>query len=50
MPEKKRAAKTPPEEEWWKQNRLSLFTPSCQETMGQHIDKYLLPLSTETEN
>jgi integrase len=29
--------------EWWKQNRLSLFEPSCQETMGQHVDKYLLP-------
>jgi integrase len=28
---------------WWKQNRLSLFKPSCQGTMGQHIDKYLLP-------
>jgi Phage integrase, N-terminal SAM-like domain len=28
---------------WWKQNRLSLFKPSCQETMGQHIDKYLFP-------
>lgn len=31
------------EAEWWKQNRLSLFKPSCQETMEQHIDKYLLP-------
>jgi integrase len=31
------------EAEWWKQNRLSLFKPSCQETMGQHVDKYLLP-------
>jgi integrase len=31
------------EAEWWKQNRLSLFKPSCRETMGQHVDKYLLP-------
>ncbi len=31
------------EAEWWKENRLSLFKPSCQETMGGHIDKYLLP-------
>jgi integrase len=31
------------EAEWWKDNRLSLFKPSCQETMGGHIDKYLLP-------
>ena len=29
--------------EWWRENRLSLFKPSCQETMGGHIDKYLLP-------
>lgn len=28
---------------WWRQNKLSLFKPSCQETMGSHIDKYLLP-------
>lgn len=28
---------------WWKQNKLSLFKPSCQETMGSHLDKYLLP-------
>ncbi len=28
---------------WWRENRLSLFKPSCQETMGGHIDKYLLP-------
>src|ERR1700694_768432 len=31
------------EVEWWRENRLSLFKPSCQETMGGHIDKYLLP-------
>jgi len=31
------------EAEWWKENRLSLFKPSCQETMGSHVDKYLLP-------
>ena len=28
---------------WWKENRLSLFKPSCQETMGSHLDKYLIP-------
>src|SRR5579859_3640322 len=28
---------------WWRENKLSLFKPSCQETMGSHIDKYLLP-------
>jgi integrase len=28
---------------WWRQNKLSLFKPSCQETMGSHINKYLLP-------
>ena len=28
---------------WWRQNKLSLLKPSCQETMGSHIDKYLLP-------
>ena len=38
-----RAAKTFAQEaEWWKENRLSLFKPSCQETMGSHVDKYLL--------
>ena len=31
------------EVEWWKDNRLSLLKPSCQETMGGHIEKYLLP-------
>jgi hypothetical protein len=31
------------ESAWWRQNKLSLFKPSCQETMGSHIDKYLLP-------
>jgi integrase len=28
---------------WWRENRLPMFKPSCQETMGSHIDKYLLP-------
>jgi integrase len=28
---------------WWKENRLPIFKPSCQETMGSHINKYLLP-------
>lgn len=28
---------------WWRQNKLSLLKPSCRETMGSHIDKYLLP-------
>lgn len=28
---------------WWKENRLSLFKPSCQETMGSHLNKYLIP-------
>jgi len=28
---------------WWRKNKLSLYKPSCQETMGSHIDKYLLP-------
>jgi len=31
------------ESAWWRQNKLSLFKPSCRETMGSHIDKYLLP-------
>jgi integrase len=31
------------EAEWWRTNKLSLLKPSCQETMGQHIDKYLVP-------
>ena len=31
------------ESAWWRENKLSLFKPSCQETMGSHIDKYLLP-------
>ena len=31
------------ESAWWRQNKLSLLKPSCQETMGSHIDKYLLP-------
>jgi integrase len=28
---------------WWKENRLPMLKPSCQETMGSHIDKYLIP-------
>jgi len=28
---------------WWRQNRLALFKPSCQEAMGCHLDKYLVP-------
>jgi integrase len=28
---------------WWKENKLSIFKPSCQETMGSHLDKYLVP-------
>jgi integrase len=28
---------------WWRKNKLSLFKPSCQQTMGSHMDKYLLP-------
>jgi len=35
------------ESAWWRQNKLSLFKPSCQETMGSHIDKYLLPRFSE---
>jgi integrase len=31
------------ESAWWRKNKLSLHKPSCQETMGSHIDKYLLP-------
>ena len=31
------------ESTWWRQNKLSLFKPSCQATMGSHVDKYLLP-------
>jgi hypothetical protein len=26
------------EAEWWRTNKLSLLKPSCQETMGQHVD------------
>jgi integrase len=28
---------------WWQENRLPIFKPSCQETMGSHLKKYLLP-------
>jgi integrase len=31
------------EAEWWKENRLSMYKPSCQETMGSHLEKYLMP-------
>lgn len=34
----------------WRKNKLSLFRPSCQETMASHIDKYLLPLFPATTN
>src|SRR5262249_34752272 len=28
---------------WWKENRLPMFKPSCVETMGSHLEKYLIP-------
>jgi integrase len=28
---------------WWKENRLSIFKPSTQETMANHLEKYLMP-------
>jgi integrase len=28
---------------WWRENKLAIYKPSCQETMGSHLDKYLLP-------
>ncbi|MGC2270525.1 MAG: tyrosine-type recombinase/integrase [Candidatus Sulfotelmatobacter sp.] len=28
---------------WWRENKLAVLKPSCQETMGGHLDKYLLP-------
>jgi integrase len=31
------------EAEWWKENRLLMCKPSCQETMGSHLEKYLMP-------
>ena len=31
------------EAEWGKKNRLSLYKPSRQVTMGSHVDKYLVP-------
>ena len=38
------AAKTfAAEAAWWKENRLPMFKPSCQETMGSHLEKYLMP-------
>lgn len=40
----KSAAKTiAAEAAWWKENRLSMFKASCQETMGSHLEKYLMP-------
>ncbi len=29
--------------EWWRENKLSLYKPSVQETMGSHLEKYLIP-------
>ena len=31
------------EAEWWMENRLPMFKPSVQETMGSHLKKYLMP-------
>ena len=31
------------EAQWWRENKLSLYKPSVQETMGSHLDKYLNP-------
>jgi integrase len=31
------------EASWWRENVLSKFKPSCQEAMGSHLDKYLIP-------
>lgn len=31
------------EAQWWKENRLPMYKPSCQETMGSHLDKYIMP-------
>jgi integrase len=31
------------ESEWWMENRLPMFKPSVQETMGSHLKKYLMP-------
>src|ERR1019366_7950500 len=28
---------------WWRGEKLAIYKPSCQETMGSHLDKYLLP-------
>jgi len=28
---------------WWRAHKLSRFKPSCQEAMGSHLDKYLIP-------
>ena len=31
------------EAEWWRENKLSMYKPSVRETMGSHLDKYLIP-------
>jgi integrase len=31
------------ESTWWRENKLPMCKPSCVETMGSHLDKYLLP-------
>lgn len=31
------------EAEWWRDNKLPMYKPSVQETMGSHLDKYLIP-------
>ena len=31
------------EAEWWRENKLSMYKPSVQETMGSHLEKYLIP-------
>jgi len=28
---------------WWKENRLPIFKPSCQETMGSHLESTCCP-------
>jgi integrase len=28
---------------WWREQKLSKYKPSCQETMAGHLDKYLIP-------
>jgi integrase len=31
------------EASWWRTHKLSQMKPSCKETMGSHLDKYLIP-------